>query len=1397
MATEELPIGLPPSAYVDPNNPPVKPIELTNPRVNWSDEEQAQLRTQIDRSTGKAVDLNADQLTSKLLDFTTEILNENPYYQTLGGLNVEELLIGRSNAFGELFPEVVAAQVPGQRNRWFDTYAKKSEFEKKQLLLSRLTNLKEGDLVEKLKALVKGTGEGYVGAKTALEAGRKAFTATPATLPFVGPFAKPIAGVTVGLGTAIASSLVTTPLGEYLFPREKNLLPGEVSEIEGIRTAANILAGGPVVKDYALKATGPALMLERMRQAGPVKTTKSQRFAAFLDEMFPKTRELYEKSPGKFIASEAGLAGIAGVTVSNFELDQDPVLRTFVELGLGLTPTYGAIEIAQRGVPKLLEFYKGYSPTRVITGGALGREALFTNYKEVFNKLRRNSPENEKLLQTKEGRDAVRLILDFFIESGENPLNVAANAEKGGDWLKDLPESVLKKVSEELKLAEGAAESELTVGLRTGSPTALILENYFMNQRERLKAAKDPVGRKASLFNKNLIKIFNNTGDPRLVEVARELEQLEFTNLMVDKLSDAVDKATQSALQLSKGNTQFERIDEISTAQAKALEQQFDYANAISISLYEAARKAGDIPNVQKFFDSDGVTELDAPLFIKKWDDLLKQYDEETLKTFGKDKFFSEIQNTVNRMKTELDLEGSPAANPAQLKLENMKESEEFSKALGLYERIVNGDVNFAKGKKTPEDIDRLSNPPEITVSDAGIPIASRENIENIQILLDDFFPELGSGRQITDSRRLLKAQKEALIAELKQASGDLPREGIAFSSLVNLGKRLTSWRADSRRRGDDLYGIASKMKQALFEDINNSVPTETSSALRVARSFYRGFGDAIKRSIAGIPAGRKGYDERLMDPESFARSYLTGSDATKATKLKALNNGSEYLRSRAEELLPEDTEYTYRDANDEEVTVNLRQQIQDNVNTVSGLTLEVLNRDIIAPLKKKLDTVTEQYKNDPPEESTKKIAEAVRQELIKLQTRFKTDDGKALKEVLGEDFVDGLLEMDSGLDVLQKSLAEAAAFKERFKSDYSFGRAINSKNPYVTVKSAIDNREGFGPEILDDFIRDVNNVAKRDQVPKNFNKEEALEGLTGSIFQYVFESAGGNANFNPQKAGDVLFEQGQGFNNRPKQSIADFLIKRKLIDKQSLDRYAALLKNIQQFEDGVKLTGLELSPENMSMAQELATRLMAVRLVKYIPGTRGSGLVEEQMASKFAMKFLREMPFNATSLAMEKIVKDKDLFILALKTPRNAVEKRAIDEVIKKKLGNLYGAVKEEIGKQGRGRAGLVAPRVIQSEDIIEEEPEQDIPGIDSPLVQLERSPAAPTGGASAPEPRPFVVAQLPVAQQPPAQTTSDSSGVASSPEMRARYKRDYPNDIVSSLIPDAPGQGIESLLG
>jgi len=84
-------------------------------------------------------------------------------------------------------------------------------------------------------------------------------------------------------------------------------------------------------------------------------------------------------------------------------------------------------------------------------------------------------------------------------------------------------------------------------------------------------------------------------------------------------------------------------------------------------------------------------------------------------------------------------------------------------------------------------------------------------------------------------------------------------------------------------------------------------------------------------------------------------------------------------------------------------------------------------------------------------------------------------------------------------------------------------------------------------------------------------------------------------------------------------------------------------------------------------------------------------------------------------------------------------------------------------------------------------EEPERDIPGIDSPLTQLDRTPAAPTvAGAAAPRPAPFVVAQAPVASAPPVQQAR--------PADRSRFAAAFPSDITAPFIKQ---QGIETLLG
>jgi hypothetical protein len=161
----------------------------------------------------------------------------------------------------------------------------------------------------------------------------------------------------------------------------------------------------------------------------------------------------------------------------------------------------------------------------------------------------------------------------------------------------------------------------------------------------------------------------------------------------------------------------------------------------------------------------------------------------------------------------------------------------------------------------------------------------------------------------------------------------------------------------------------------------------------------------------------------------------------------------------------------------------------------------------------------------------------------------------------------------------------------------------------------------------------------------------------------------------------------------------------------------------------------------------------------------------------------------------MRKIIQDEKLLALVLKEPVDNPEQRGIFVKVLKKLGidpettrAALRAARERVETKP-GRAGSVVPRVISPDDFEDEEEVLQ----EEPQASLERSLVAPTDSASAPGPRPFVVAQLPVAQQPPAQTTADSSGVASllpagstqaNAASQQRYAAAYPNDSISDLI-------------
>ena len=304
-----------------------------------------------------------------------------------------------------------------------------------------------------------------------------------------------------------------------------------------------------------------------------------------------------------------------------------------------------------------------------------------------------------------------------------------------------------------------------------------------------------------------------------------------------------------------------------------------------------------------------------------------------------------------------------------------------------------------------------------------------------------------------------------------------------------------------------------------------------------------------------------------------------------------------------------------------------------------------------------------------------------------------------------------------------------------------------------------------------------------------------AVQGLKDMVFERGWSNASG---INPTTGKDTFnFRAFADYLTEPLKKGKDGLSPLAIMEREGVLNSAEATRLAVILREGKKAQGQRALAETADAVEEpggvtrgidIMVRLVGLRAgrkaTQMAPG-QGQGLAEPMMiANEFSA--LLNIPRLAHRDILLEAIENPEMFKLLMERANQAGSK-GIN--LRKKFNNFLlgsGFIGAEDYKREQERRNYY--------EQIEEQKKLVPEGFSA---SLERSPVAPTVGASAPEPRPFVVAQLPVAQQPPAQTTADSSGVASSPQMRARYKRDYPNDIVSSLIPDAPGQGIESLLG
>ena len=1229
---------------------------------------------------GERKERTDEEHKNAVLDKSIEILNKTPEFANLGGMDLKNYLAGNfgdSPVFLRLFPDY-------NKEDFVESFNGKNIQERKDLLLTRLTGLDEATLEDYAKAAGRGVIISAPAAAAALRAGRAAYAAAPVVAPYVGFLSKPIAGAVAGLGAALATSLGTVPLAETLLPKpdRARLLPGEEDYLAGTETVAAILGGSPYSFFYKRAANGPAVILDRLRQGqansqAQLATPRSLRAGAYISDMLPNLTKLARQNPKKFVASEAMLAGLSGAVVSEAELEKDPALRAFVELGLGLTPTYSIVSVGAKAGPasnRLLKFVGDYNPLSPMMFSSKRRARTLGNLERVAGKIRAFGKSEEpkrpgvELLDTVGGRRAVQQLLEFVKDMGEDPKAIARRFAEREDPFADLPQSVLDAINRaETGVSGEVAESvagALSYGMRTRSPAILSLENYFSDQAKRETA--DAASKKAADFNRAIIKVFSLVGDKEGLAVAQDAQQTRFANLFVDKFTSAVDHAVAAVKRVPFSYTRTlpegdRQAEDTRMALVRALETQFNYAGAIAYRLYKDAET--DVPNILSFKNADG-EEVDLPGFIRFFDEETAKMNPETLDRISADSYFKEIRNTIDRIKVEL------------------------------------GEV-----------------------------------------------------------------------------------DGVEFRTVNNLRKTITDATKDRRERADNLYGIYSQMKGLIHADIDHTIDPGISEKLDVARNFYRGYGDAILRSVAGKATKEKGYDERVVDAEEFARGLLRGNMDQKLSRFKELFEASNFLVKRSEELFEPGEIITG-------VSGPVREAIQNTANTVKGFASQTLARDIVAPLEKAiLRAEADAAGLSDPLQRNRLISDRANAALNQIQVELRGEAGVAFRKILQDDVVDSIIESTDAVDTLNRTKRLVGVLSEQVKQDFALSQAVNSEQPLKTIQVAITSDR---PQLaLDSLIRTIRRAARYD---KSINEEEALAGLQAQLFEFVFQNAGGaskTADFDPNTAFRLLFGKGVSFPKNPDSSLADYMVRSGLSNKKTMEGYKKVLTAMASFDAGAKIQGGDLLVQgvNPSMVDDLTLRIAGAKLGAALgeitPGARGAGLVEAQAGVRFLQNFAQKVPLLQQFDALRLIVEDETLLSIALRRGLDPSQKAGAVKYVLQKLKSRLG---EALIPDARtfSRVPSLTPRVVQPSDFEVSPETQETPGKQPPRVvqpsDFEVSPEtqkAPGKKASLDVPR--------LQRQPAPRPTGQTN-----PQQRAGLAKMFPNDPILG----AAG-GIGSLMG
>jgi hypothetical protein len=703
----------------------------------------------------------------------------------------------------------------------------------------------------------------------------------------------------------------------------------------------------------------------------------------------------------------------------------------------------------------------------------------------------------------------------------------------------------------------------------------------------------------------------------------------------------------------------------------------------------------------------------------------------------------------------------------------------------------------------------------KVLLDDAGTP---EEKLQRLQYVLENFedYAVNYNGADKTRLKRVLEntavmqdanINKLDLQASLKSPPEDFVNEVTLKDLMDTRSKLLAKVRSLKADKAFDEANTVSNLITAIDKDIgakaysNNleySELTENQKLLRDAYDFSKEFNDVITRAFPQEVLNVNKTGSTQLVPELLINRLFSGGGDPLSLRYQDLN--------KAVSLIKDD------------LTVDLNTKtpvtLSETLGTMSGAQEDLLRVAFekiidnqtgrISPTK--LANFKTEYRNVfYDEQGIARFPDLIKdletaktaQRLLDTRVSKVGYPGSPLKtlKVNGKDYVVGNFPKNS---ILEKKLKNKINFFEALND----GKTTN-ENAYIANKFV----SAFLPDPgsrLNANTNSTENFKGLIIATKKMNAKYpgASEGLLDIILERAYQfgkkvDSSGNNVLDISAIKNYLFsplDGGKGL------SPVALMKKEGLIDAGFFYRLDRILNDGTRFQAQLARAGQGNTGENLPMplVEKGIFRILSLRLgkavEKRIPGT-GQGLAEPGIFANLTgieQKFV-EVPNILSGDLLFQIVKDpkffKEVMSKAANQPRLKIMQ--IDRVHNYLIN-----------------AGFLGVRSDQVEEMPEEQfpLEYDVPGITSPVVQRERSPVvqtvsarspvAPTDGAtSAPEPRPFIVAQMPTAQQPPAPQArlSDRSGVASllpaggaqsNASSQERYAAAYPYDSISDLI-------------